>query len=30
LVDGEVVLPDAPGLGWEIDEDYVERHRVRR
>ncbi|HTT90796.1 MAG TPA: mandelate racemase/muconate lactonizing enzyme family protein, partial [Acidimicrobiales bacterium] len=30
LVDGEVVLPGAPGLGWELDEDYIDRHRVRR
>ena len=23
------ILPDAPGLGWELDRDYIERHRVR-
>jgi L-alanine-DL-glutamate epimerase-like enolase superfamily enzyme len=28
LVDGFVELSDAPGLGWELDLDYVERHRV--
>jgi D-galactarolactone cycloisomerase len=30
LVDGILQLPHAPGLGWELDEDYVERHRVQR
>jgi len=29
LRDGQLELPDAPGLGWELDWDYVERHRVR-
>ena len=28
LVDGHVALPTAPGFGWELDEDYVERYRV--
>src|SRR5438132_1110812 len=28
LVDGFVELTDAPGLGWELDLDYVERYRV--
>ncbi len=28
LVDGMLELPDAPGLGWELDWDYVEAHRV--
>ncbi|WP_028921101.1 mandelate racemase/muconate lactonizing enzyme family protein [Pseudonocardia acaciae] len=27
-VDGRVTLSDRPGLGWELDWDYVERHRV--
>lgn len=30
LCDGELVLPTAPGLGWELDEDYIEHHRVER
>jgi len=28
LVDGWIELGDAPGLGWELDADYIERHRV--
>lgn len=28
LVDGELVLSDAPGLGWELNTDYIERHQV--
>lgn len=28
LVNGELVLPDRPGLGWELDSDYVDRHRL--
>jgi L-alanine-DL-glutamate epimerase-like enolase superfamily enzyme len=28
LVDGYVELSEAPGLGWELDLDYVARHRV--
>jgi D-galactarolactone cycloisomerase len=30
LEDGELVLPTSPGLGWELDEDYIEHHRVAR
>jgi L-alanine-DL-glutamate epimerase-like enolase superfamily enzyme len=30
LEDGLLRLPDRPGLGWELDWDYVEAHRVRR
>jgi D-galactarolactone cycloisomerase len=30
LVDGRVQLPDGPGLGWQLDEDYIEHHRVDR
>jgi len=30
LEGGQLVLPDAPGLGWELDWDYIERHRVER
>jgi len=25
---GHIELSDAPGLGWELDEDYIRRHRV--
>ncbi|MBS1894765.1 MAG: mandelate racemase/muconate lactonizing enzyme family protein [Actinobacteria bacterium] len=28
LVDGELTLPSAPGLGWELDWDYANRYRV--
>jgi L-alanine-DL-glutamate epimerase-like enolase superfamily enzyme len=28
LVEGMLTLPELPGLGWEIDWDYVERHRL--
>jgi L-alanine-DL-glutamate epimerase-like enolase superfamily enzyme len=28
LVDGNLRLPDGPGLGWELDWDYVSRHRL--
>ncbi len=28
LRDGQLELSDAPGLGWELDEDYIERHRL--
>jgi D-galactarolactone cycloisomerase len=28
LLDGQIELSDAPGLGWELDEDYIERYRV--
>jgi D-galactarolactone cycloisomerase len=28
LVDGLLELSDAPGLGWELDLEYVESHRV--
>jgi D-galactarolactone cycloisomerase len=30
LVDGHIALPARPGLGWELDLDYIERHRLRR
>jgi L-alanine-DL-glutamate epimerase-like enolase superfamily enzyme len=30
LENGELVLPTGPGLGWELDEDYIEYHRVAR
>lgn len=28
LENGEIVLSDRPGLGWELDWDYIERHRL--
>ena len=28
LVDGMIELPAAPGLGWELDREYVEAHAV--
>jgi D-galactarolactone cycloisomerase len=28
LVNGEMALPREPGLGWELDDDYIERYRV--
>lgn len=28
LVDGTITLPGTPGLGWELDLDYIERYRV--
>jgi D-galactarolactone cycloisomerase len=30
LRDGWIELSDAPGLGWELDADYIERYRVAR
>ena len=27
LVDGRLELSDAPGLGWELDQDYIAQHR---
>jgi L-alanine-DL-glutamate epimerase-like enolase superfamily enzyme len=29
LCDGMLELSNAPGLGWELDLDFIERHRVR-
>ena len=28
LVDGQLALPTGPGLGWELDLDYIEHHRL--
>jgi L-alanine-DL-glutamate epimerase-like enolase superfamily enzyme len=28
IVDGRIALPTGPGLGWELDRDYIEAHRV--
>lgn len=30
VVGGELVLSDAPGLGWQLDLDYIRRYRVDR
>ena len=30
LEDGELVLSDVPGLGWQLDLDYIGRHRARQ
>ena len=29
IADGMLALPSGPGLGWELDEDYIEKFRVR-
>jgi D-galactarolactone cycloisomerase len=28
LEDGEFALPRGPGLGWELDQDFIDHHRV--
>ena len=28
LVDGEFALPERPGFGWTLDEDFIAAHRV--
>jgi len=28
LVEGNVTLPSGPGLGWELDRDFIEHYRV--
>jgi L-alanine-DL-glutamate epimerase-like enolase superfamily enzyme len=30
LSGGQLALPTDPGLGWELDGDYIERYRVAR
>ena len=30
LRDGAIEMGDGPGLGWELDEDFLEAHRVER
>ncbi len=30
LVNGALPLPDAPGFGWVLDEDFIARHRTDR
>jgi L-alanine-DL-glutamate epimerase-like enolase superfamily enzyme len=29
VIDGTIEIPDRPGLGVTIDEDFVARHRMR-
>jgi len=28
LVDGRISLPGRPGLGWELDQDYIDRYAI--
>ena len=28
VVDGHIELPEAPGLGWELDWEFIDAHRV--
>jgi L-alanine-DL-glutamate epimerase-like enolase superfamily enzyme len=28
LVDGRITLPGRPGLGWELDQDYIDRYAI--
>lgn len=28
IVDGHITLPDQPGLGWELDEDFISKYQV--
>jgi D-galactarolactone cycloisomerase len=28
LVDGRIALPGRPGLGWELDQDYIDRYQI--
>ena len=30
LIDGQFPLPDRPGLGWVLDEAFIEKHRTDR
>jgi D-galactarolactone cycloisomerase len=30
LVNGEFVLPETPGFGWELNEDFIDQYRVDR
>jgi L-alanine-DL-glutamate epimerase-like enolase superfamily enzyme len=30
VIDGTLALPDGPGLGWELDDDYIDRYRQDR
>jgi D-galactarolactone cycloisomerase len=28
VVDGHITLPERPGLGWELDEDFIQKYRI--
>jgi len=28
LKDGRITLLDKPGLGWELDRDYINKYRI--
>jgi D-galactarolactone cycloisomerase len=28
LQDGQLPLPDGPGLGWALDDDFIRRYRA--
>lgn len=28
IMDGTIKLPDRPGLGWELDEEFIEKYRI--
>lgn len=30
LEDGHIVLPTQPGLGWELDQQYIDKYRLQR
>jgi L-alanine-DL-glutamate epimerase-like enolase superfamily enzyme len=30
LIEGEFPLPDRPGLGWVLDQKFIDRYRVDR
>lgn len=29
MENGQLILPEAPGLGWELDREYISRYQVR-
>jgi hypothetical protein len=29
ITDGQLPLPTSPGLGWELDTDYINHHRLK-
>jgi L-alanine-DL-glutamate epimerase-like enolase superfamily enzyme len=30
LSSGRIKLPSGPGLGWELDRDYIDRFRIEK
>jgi uncharacterized protein with von Willebrand factor type A (vWA) domain len=28
MVDGEILVPDVPGMGMAVRDDYIKKHRV--